>query len=304
LILASVNLYCLGRELGEEEAPHEFRRQVTTPDEQSLPAARTIHRLRHVDEVALALDAAGTSIGKNRSRMLHAFYSMPDADVWVTCDDDVEASFETLRWLVEAVRDTRGMCIAPCLLRRRDAVVNIMFESAGILRPLSNGGYAQRCLAGGFGLVALHRDVVTRLYAERADLAWIDDVDGQQKIAAFIETYDPIDRKWWGEDLSFCLATLPKDVRIECLVSGHTVHDGKLLDLAHVPAQARLSMPSGATLTPGGEVICPHCAQKGPIPRVVPPSCASCGKRLDELPRLRVVERDEFLPSEAPTRDE
>ncbi|HUL81656.1 MAG TPA: hypothetical protein VL131_05915 [Gammaproteobacteria bacterium] len=284
MIFGSVNIYSLSVQLGGDDAPHEFRRQVNEPDPDCLPAARTMHRLRQVDELALALDAAGTSIGKNRSRFLHAFYSMPDADVWVSCDDDVEASFETLRWLVEAVRDTRGVCIAPCLLRRKQPVVNIMFESAGILRPLSNGGHAVRCLAGGFGLVAVHRDVATRIYAEREDLAWLDDVDGLEKRAAFIETYDAIDRKWWGEDLSFCLATVPKDVRIECLVSGHTVHDGKLLDLSQVPSQARLSLPSGASLTANGQVDCPHCGQKGRIPTLIPPTCQHCGKRLDEPP--------------------
>jgi hypothetical protein len=243
-----------------------------------------MHRLRHVDEVALALDAAGTAIGKHRSRFLHAFYSMPAADVWVSCDDDVEASFETLRWLVEAVRDTRGICIAPCLLRRKQPVVNIMFESAGILRPLSNGGHAVRCLAGGFGLVAIHRDVATRIYAERSDLAWVDDVDGIEKRAAFIETFDPVDRKWWGEDLSFFLSTVPQDVRVECLVSGHTVHDGKLLDLAQVPSQARLTLPSAGHLTETGDVRCPHCLTRQAHPRLMPPTCAHCAKRLDLTP--------------------
>lgn len=297
MILASVNLYCLGHELGQDEAAHEFRRQVAEPDDQSLAAARTMARLRHVDEVALALDAGGTSCGKNRARMMHAFYSMPDSDVWVSCDDDVEASFETLGWLVEAVRETRGVCIAPCLIRGRDPIVNIMFESAGVLRPLSKGGYVVKCLAGGWGLVAVHRDVVTRLYAERADLEWVDD-DGHTKLAAFIETLDPAIKRWWGEDLSFFLNALPSSVRVECLVSGHTVHDGKLLELAKVPSQARMSMPAGASLTPSGEVTCPHCETRGPIPRMVPPSCTHCGKRLDETPS------SVFQRTEAPTRDE
>lgn len=256
MIFASVAVYTLGRELGAEGGNEEFRRQCAEPNEEHLPASRTIARLRHVEEVALCVDANGSSVGKSRARMLHAFYSMPDADVWVSCDDDVETSFETLRWLIEAVRDTKGVCIAPCLVRGRTRrpLVNIMFESAPVLRPLSHGGYAVRCMAGGFGLVAMHRDAAAKIYAQREDLAWLDE-DGIEKRAAFLESLDPIDKLWYGEDLSFFLATLPKDVRVECLVTGHTVHDGMLLDLSKVPTEpARLSVPSTGTIATRSEV--------------------------------------------------
>ena len=277
MIMGSVNIYALGKELGQVDAAAEFRRQVNevTPDD--LPAARTMARLRHVDEVALAIDAAGTAIGQSRSRMLHSFIGLKDADVWVSCDDDVEADFQTLKWLVEATRETKGVCIAPCLIRRKEPVVNVMFETAGIVRPLSDGGHVMRCKAGGFGLVALHRELCERIYLERPDLAWVDE-DGQEKRAAFLDLF--VGKRWWTEDLSFFLKVVPADVRIEALVSGHTVHDGRLLELAQVPSQARITLPHGVHLTPDGKAQCPGCGYVQDVPKIEPRHCGMCGSLL------------------------
>lgn len=273
MIFGSVIVYALGRELGPHDADLEFRRQVAEPDGESLAGARTMHRLNTLDAVGLAVDAGGTAIGQTRSRILHAFYSIRDADVWVSCDDDVDASVDTLRWLVAAVRETKGVCVAPCLVRRRDRqVVNVMFDSLGVIRPLPDGGQAVRCVAAGFGLVAMHREVAERIYLEKTDLAFIDE-DGQEKRAAFHDWLDPEKRRWWGEDLSFFLRGLPEGTRVECLVTGHTVHAGQFLDLSKVPEQAAAALRH----TQKPDVECVACHTKQPYPAGDPPVCVVCG---------------------------
>src|SRR6478609_4200445 len=100
MIYASTYVYCLGRELGAEDAAAEFRRQVIEPTEDSLPSARAISRLRHIEDIVLHIDAAATSIGRARAPSLHQFRQHASApDVWVSIDDDVDATSETLRWL-------------------------------------------------------------------------------------------------------------------------------------------------------------------------------------------------------------
>lgn len=238
MIYASVFCYALGRELGPEEAQLEFRRQVFEPTDESLPAARTVARIRRHDEIVLHIDAGATSIGRARARaMFEARRHADKCDVWVQCDDDVEADTPTIDWLIQAARESRGVCIAPCWLRRTEPIVNLVLTEA-VARPVGKDGLAIGARAGGCGLVAMHQDAIEAVYAAHPELLFLDE-DGQEKLGAFVEVVEG--GKWWTEDLAFFLKWLPSSVRREALVKGRTVHDGRLLDLAEVPGLPRIA---------------------------------------------------------------
>jgi len=239
LIFVSTSIYALGRELGPDAATEELRRQVNEPTDQSLSCARTVARLRTFDDLAHHIDAAATSIGRARSRAMSEFRARPDFDVWVSCDDDVEADIQTLKWLVQAVRESRGVCVVPCWLRRTEPIVNLVLTEA-VARPIGGpgGGLAIGCRAGGFGLVAMHQDAVSAVYDAHPELLFLDE-DGKEKLGAFVEVVEG--GKWWTEDLTFFLKWLPQDVRREALVTGRSVHDGRLLNLEEVPALPRIA---------------------------------------------------------------
>jgi hypothetical protein len=185
-----------------------------------------------------------------RSRAAHAAFTSP-ADLWMSIDDDVEATFETLQALVEAVRSEPGklVVVAPCWLRGKvqgghlDQVecINVAFDesapSHARLLPQS-GARCFPAIAGGFGLVAMSRTTLEHALLANAHLSYRDD-DGEQRVGLFHE--DLADGRWWGEDLSF-FRHLPPDVRVEVLATGHTAHAGMVLDLSTLAEQTRMRL--------------------------------------------------------------
>lgn len=245
MIFVSTAVYALAKELGARDAVAEVHRQLEECTqaangaklrEDILPAVRVITRLRLLDALSLHIDAGATCIGKTRARALHAF-SQSAADVWISVDDDVDATMQTLRWLLEAARDdlTPRICLAPCLARgpRQEPTLTVQLPQIYIARPLSNGGCVRNATSGGFGLVATNRRALEHIEARAVALDLVyDDDDGVSRLAVF---YDEISgRRWYGEDLSF-FRRLPPQVVVEALATGHTGHDGAVLELGTVP---------------------------------------------------------------------
>lgn len=258
MIFISLSVYALAKELGADDAVAEVHRQLAelaacaaSGIGDYLPAVKAIARLRLLDEVELRVDAGATCIGKARSRAFHAFRKSA-ASTWVSIDDDVDATKQTLEWLVEAVHPgglvarlyPPRICLAPCLLRgpRQEPTLNVELPQVVTHRRLSNGGLVRNCNGGGFGLVALNRGAVDAIVASAlacspkfndgiGDLDWLDD-DKEIKLAVF---HDELAQgKWWGEDRSF-FRRVPKSVYIECLAAGVVAHDSAVLDLGKVP---------------------------------------------------------------------
>lgn len=226
--------YALGKELGLVDGTAEFNRQVANPELSSLACVRVIARLRSYDEVAIHHDIAATSIAKSRSRAFHEARKL-NADVVFWVDDDVEADSHTLGLMIDAVLGQNVVCIAPCYTRGRKKV-NVELEADPRWRELPSKGRTVKAVAGGFGLVAMSREAIERIwdcYASQERSLWFDDDDGQAKLAVFSEV---IERgKWLGEDISFCRRALVAGVSLEALATGITVHDGQDLDLTSVP---------------------------------------------------------------------
>lgn len=257
MIFVSLSVYSLAKELGPDNAVAEVHRQLaaaaTDQVEDYLPAVKVIARLRLLDSVALRIDAGATVIAKARSRAFHsALFENVEADVWISVDDDVDATKQTLEWLVEAVRERQTgaelervpgprICLAPYLLRNSKTQVETLsvdLPQVFMHRHLSGGGRVRTATSGGFGLVALNRaaiEAIARHWGNAAPLEslhWRDD-DGKNKLAIFREELS--DGRWYGEDLSF-FRRVPRGVDVEALCTGITSHAGEVLRLETVPA--------------------------------------------------------------------
>lgn len=263
MLFVSSQFYALGRQLGLARAMRTIQLQIDKPDLQSEPAVRTIARLRSIEPIQLRVDTGAVCIGKTRSRTFHDAYEVmrlnPDCDVWLAIDDDCEATSDTLRAMLATVRTSRGICIAPFLLRQgssetkprlsveipRAAVANVLSESRLMGRQVQVEGSPFEAIVipcprrtngtpigGGFGLVALHRQAMQDIAANNTHMLWLDD-DGHPKLAVFHEIL--AGDRWLGEDLSF-FARVPPHVEVEILVTGHTSHAGEGLDLESIAA--------------------------------------------------------------------
>lgn len=189
-------------------------------------AVEALRRLTKLADVKLRVDGGASHLGKSRSR--HFFDALSsDCDVWISIDDDVSATAETLGWLLDAVRgDAPRVCIAPCLLRG-SGVVNVEWSPVYLERSLVSGGVARRASAGGFGLVAMNRAAM--VLAAGAAPSWKDGHDGAVKPAPFLEMLSS-DGVWTGEDIAF-FRRLPREVEVEALTEGRTNHAGYELSL-------------------------------------------------------------------------
>lgn len=237
MIFCSTHAYVLGQQLGIESALEEFNAQLNEPTNESLPVVKTITRLRTLDEVQLWIDPGSSRLAESRSRAFWAAYES-GAEVWFSCDDDCEASLQTVKWMIEAVKDRSCICVAPywCRLSATQAErISIQIEALpdGQLpnyRQLSGGGATMQILHGGFGLVAMSHRAMAELVLS-ANYELYVDKEGFERAAVFLEYI--LNHTWLGEDLAF-FSRLPHSVSREALVTGHTVHAGKLLDLTQM----------------------------------------------------------------------
>lgn len=251
MIQLSVITYELSKRIGKAEATRVFHEQagqlLTLGDDPKvvLPSVNVARRLRRIlgeGEVALLLDAGGTSIGHARSRAFSIAHQAK-VDLWVSCDDDTEASEETLRHLVRSIDpDTPQIVIVPCWLRQGTPVVNITLDPVNKLERVSaSGATLRRAIYGGFGIVAMSRAAIEEIAREWTGLDFIDD-DGAVRLGVFCEY---IYGGWWArEDYAF-FSRVPKTVRVEALMTGESNHAGQILKLAGCDTHEMIPMPAG-----------------------------------------------------------
>lgn len=244
-VLVSTMVYALSRQFGFEAALHEVNRQLEEPRSESLPVVRTIGRFRQLADTQVYVDQGAAAVGKARSRAFHvAFESgLP----WVSCDDDVEATTDTLAHLLDALETTEPqVVVVPCFTRPTATSIMINIEPSPLVFEREMGGRRtvhgyrlRRVLAGGFGLVGVNRAAMVAIVehwdqAARRQLGedlWYTDHDGVKRLGVFLETIR--DGKWIGEDVAF-FRRLPSSVRVEALLTGTTAHAGETLQLSQV----------------------------------------------------------------------
>lgn len=233
-VFASCSSYVLGQLFGPARAC-ELMTDAVKHGSRKPPcfAVEALRRLSKLADVTLRLDGGASHIGKSRSR--HFFDALSsDCAAWVSIDDDVSASTQTLQWLLAAVEgETARVCIAPCILRGGEAV-NVDWSPVYYERNVMGfeAGRARRALAGGFGLVAMNRPAMVA--AAGAAPSWKDPHDGLMKPAPFLEMLSA-DGTWTGEDVAF-FRRLPRDVDVEALTTGKTNHGGFELSLEALSA--------------------------------------------------------------------
>lgn len=244
MILASVMTYELSRRLGKDAAAKLFHEQANSALETSeapcVPAINVVRKLRRFADVAVLHDAGGTSIGHARSRAFSVALAANDCDIWISVDDDIDASPETLRHLVGSIDpDSPQIVIVPCWLRTAE-VVNVTLDPESVLDRVSpSGARLRRALFGGFGMVAVSRAALREIAAAWPDLLFVDD-DGATRHGIFCEY---IYSGWWArEDYAF-FSRVPEHVRIEVLLSGLTDHGGKRLRLDTADQQPQIPLP-------------------------------------------------------------
>lgn len=229
-VFASCSSYSLGQLFGVKEACALIT-QAIQDETKKLPcfAVATLRELVKLAEVTLRVDGGASHIGKSRSRHFHEAFES-GADVWLSIDDDVSATRETLEAMLTAVNEPGArIVLAPCQLRGQ-LKVNVNFADIVLERRLPGGGTLRNARSGGFGLVAVNRAAMGLV--ANASPTWKDPADGKTKPAPFLEVLE-VDGTWLGEDLAFFrrVPTGPKGVTIEAVTSGTTNHAGYELTL-------------------------------------------------------------------------
>lgn len=234
-VFVTLPAYAVGKALGMAEGMRELERQIQNPDAASLPAVRTIARLRKLTAVGLRIDTGGTQLCAVRSRHAHEAWQS-GADIWFSVDDDNEATTETLASMLDAARGpTPRIVLAPYLTRGGPTLTHVMVNVdlpriVTTERTLANGARLRPITKGGFGLVAMNRAALGAVRDACAHLAYVD-TDGVERLALF---WSEIRNKiWLHDDFSF-FARVPPHVHVEALLTGHTSHAGESLDLSHV----------------------------------------------------------------------
>lgn len=281
MILASVITYALAKRIGSAEAEREFSRQcnalVDEPDH--LPAARTIRKLRKFGDVAKLHDAGGTSIGHARSRAFSVALRAAQEgklDHFISIDDDVEASDETVAHLIGAVDPaTPQIVIVPCRLRQDRPVINVTLDPDSPLERVSKtGARLRRALYGGFGVVSMSRAAVLEIAGHWRDLKYVDD-DNQIRLGVFCEFIR--NGYWYRDDYAF-FARVPPHVRIEALCSGVTDHAGYKLRLERLDDFDHIPLPEAfrRDTRPPPVMHCAVCRSELVQFGNTPPFCAKC----------------------------
>jgi hypothetical protein len=201
-IFFSTMLYAQSKAIGLHRAANEFAAQTQLLAEREeyrsgrvdwpgMLCALTAVRVAQLGELTLHVNAGSTVIGKARSMAAHEFLASP-CEVWFSCDDDVGVSADALEVMLGQCRRDPSVVVAPCL-QRETRQVNIRGESPVLLA----GGTLQKIAAGGFGCVAMSREIV-ELARDKAR-AWTE--DGVTRAAIFRDAVE--DGDWWTEDLAF-----------------------------------------------------------------------------------------------------
>jgi hypothetical protein len=219
-VFVSIFCYSFSKLVADPDA--FIHAEIKAEEGAEWPCFRTLARLRQlVGPLQLMTDRA-TLIAKGRSRAAHTFLRASEADVWITIDDDIEATTADLALLLGALRDpATQIVIAPCAMRT-DLRLNIVTNDR-VLRETSEGVRLLEIDAGGAALVGYKRSALEAMAGRFPDL-WYVNAPDDIGIGLFLETIR--DHHWIGEDMQFCARAREAGVRIESLVDTAIVHAG------------------------------------------------------------------------------
>lgn len=246
-LFVSTMLYAASKRLGYAAATAELMRQASAcdpeKDEQTpIAAALTIARAARLEECQLNVNAGATVIGKARS-LAAAEFLASDADVWLSCDDDVSVSADALAAAISQARAEPCLVVVPCLLRNTLArggapTVNLVAGPVAIQERAPSGGKIETIDAGGFGCFAVSRAVVE---AARAVAEWVPQFKHEGRLVPALFRDAIIDEQWVTEDFAFCRGVASLNYRRWATRCGVSIHAGQVLDLQTLEALVRKS---------------------------------------------------------------
>jgi hypothetical protein len=221
-LFVSIFAYVMGKENADPAAA--VRDELAAGENASWPAFRTLARVRaHTSPMVLMVNHSSL-IGKARSLALGAFVES-GAPLWLSIDDDVEASSEDVGRLLGA--EDVDVLIAPCALRGGDAPqLNIaVSSSAPSVRDVGAGVRAFPIVSGGFALSVMSRRAAAMLYEAHPELRFVETSQGPRRgLGVYLEEIR--DGSWWGEDYAFCRRARAAGLRLEALCDTAVTHAG------------------------------------------------------------------------------
>jgi hypothetical protein len=245
-VFATTFLYAACKVVGNDAWPDYLKADLAKPAESVWPAVRTLaYELSSVCEAELVTDAS-TYIDRARCVMAGRFLASGH-DVWLTCDDDVYADAEVLRTLILACRATKGGIAVPYM--NRDGRSMTFRRVKGPTKWLELGEVMKRAPVRevdrvGFGLVALHRDLVLAL-ANLPSTKWFRESARSLVRCPHLFVNDVEDDTFIGEDYSFSKRAEDAGRPLLALLEAPAEHAGILGMLDH-EGHIRLADPERA----------------------------------------------------------
>jgi len=218
-LFCSLFAYSYAKAVGPEEWPRVLEQELANLDASEVPGFRTLGAAKSLGPMT-AYVSGHTLITKGRSVAAGEFLRS-SADVWLSVDDDVFAPTGTVERLLRAARVTRSLVGAPCILRDGSGI-NAWYDKLDAKRIVQREGLSLYPVdAIGFGVVAIHRELVEMLakYAKQVTRVAVPFP------ALFLE--DVHEGSWIGEDFNFChRARVGHNSPVYALLDAPTEHAG------------------------------------------------------------------------------
>lgn len=247
-VFATTFLYSACKMVGPDAWPAFLAAQTKHPERPGVwPSIYTLAgELPHVCDGEVKYDAS-TYI--DRARCVAAGHFLASAfDVWLTCDDDIRADEDVLRSLILACRATRGGVAVPYI--NRDGRSMTFRKVSGPTQWIDLGGELRAPLRVvdrvGFGLVALHRELVEQLAFSPAT-KWFRESGTSRLQCPQLFVNDVEDGTFMGEDYYFSklCADLGRPLRV--LLNAPIEH-AEILAMLDEEGHIRVSDPARAAV--------------------------------------------------------
>lgn len=246
-VFATTFLYAACKVVGNDAWPDYLRHDLAHASDSVWPAIRTLaYELSSVCDAELVTDAS-TYIDRARCVMAGKFLAS-SLDVWLTCDDDVYADAEVLRTLIRACRQTRGGVAVPYM--NRDGRSMTFRKVSGPTEWLELGTMRRAPVRSvdrvGFGLVALHRELVEAL-AFAPSTKWFRESPSSRLRCPHLFVNGVEEDTFIGEDYSFSKLADDAGRTMRVLLEAPAEHAGILAMLDH-EGHIRVSDPERAAV--------------------------------------------------------
>lgn len=199
--------------------------QIENPTWPSFKTLRSARKVLLPGEGLAFYELGATLIHQARCRAAGEFMRSKE-DVWVSCDEDVEAGPDAIRELVEHVSATQGVALAAYRLRgdKKWSVGGLEGADHEVTVGLVTSGPYDFRGGAGAGLFAAHRAAILNVAR-----TYVEEPDGALSPLLFEARAVPNGGhhlRWEGEDVNFCSRLRSADVPMHVFFFPDVTHDG------------------------------------------------------------------------------